>query len=320
MGIGVPSMDMTLAFVFPGQGSQQVGMLDDFAEHADVRATFAEASDALNEDLWSLVEQGPAETLNLTRNTQPIMLTADVAIWRAWRAAGGPQPALIAGHSLGEYAALVAAGAMQLRDAVPLVRFRAQAMQDAVAPGLGAMAAIMGGDDAAIVDACREAAQGEIVEPVNFNAPGQVVVAGHKSAVERAIVAAKARGAKRGVLLPVSAPFHSSLMKAAAERLAARLAQVDITPPSIPVLHNADVTEHKTPETIRAALAEQAASPVRWSDTIRAFLARGVTHVVECGPGKVLTGLTRRIDENVTTFALNDRASIDEALAALRVA
>ena len=311
---------MTLAFVFPGQGSQQVGMLDDFAVHSDVRATFAEASDALGEDLWTLIEQGPAQTLNLTRNTQPAMLTADIALLRAWRAAGGPQPSVVAGHSLGEYAALVAAGAMQLRDAVPLVRFRAEAMQDAVAHGIGAMAAIMGGDDAAIVDACREAAQGEIVEPVNFNGPGQVVIAGHKSAVERAIVAAKSRGAKRGVMLPVSAPFHSSLMKPAVDRLAARLSQLDITSPSIPVLHNVDVAEHATPEAIRAALAGQAASPVRWSDTIRALLARGVTHFIECGPGKVLTGLTRRIDENVATFALNDRASLDEALAALRAA
>ena len=311
---------MTLAFVFPGQGSQQVGMLDDFATHADVRATFSEASDALGDDLWTLIEQGPAETLNLTRNTQPAMLTADIALWRAWLAAGGPEPSVMAGHSLGEYAALVAAGAMQLRDAVPLVRFRAEAMQDAVAHGVGAMAAIMGGDDAAIVDACREAAQGEIVEPVNFNGPGQVVIAGHKSAVERAIAAAKARGAKRGVMLPVSAPFHSSLMKPAADRLAARLAQLDIASPSIPVLHNVDVAEHATPEAIRVALAEQAASPVRWSDTIRGLLARGATHFVECGPGKILTGLTRRIDENVATFALNDRAAIDEALAALRAA
>ncbi len=309
---------MTLAFVFPGQGSQQVGMLDDFATHTEVRATFTEASDALGDDLWALIEHGPAETLNLTRNTQPAMLTADVALWRAWLAAGGPQPSVMAGHSLGEYAALVAAGAIRLRDAVPLVRFRAEAMQDAVAQGVGAMAAIMGGDDAAIVDACREAAQGEIVEPVNFNAPGQVVVAGHKGAVERAIVAAKSRGAKRGVMLPVSAPFHSSLMKPAADRLAARLAQLDIKSPSIPVLHNADVADHSSPEAIRAALAMQAASPVRWSDTMRAFFARGVTHVVECGPGKVLTGLTRRIDENVASFALNDRAAIADALATLR--
>jgi len=309
---------MMLAFVFPGQGSQQIGMLDDFAEHTDVRATFVEASEALGEDLWTLVEQGPADALNLTRNTQPAMLTADVATWRAWLTAGGPKPSIVAGHSLGEYAALVAAGAIELRDAVSLVRFRADAMQEAVAAGEGAMAAIMGADDAAIIEACREAAQGEIVEPVNFNAPGQIVVAGHRAAVERTIAAAKAHGAKRGVLLPVSAPFHSSLMKPASERLAGRLAQADIVAPSIPVLHNADVAEHNTPDAIRAVLAKQAASPVRWVETIRTFRSRGVTHIVECGPGKVLSGLARRIDEGVTTFSLNDRASIDEAVEALR--
>jgi len=311
-------MDMKLAMVFPGQGSQQVGMLDDFASDATARAAVAEASDALGEDVWALVENGPAETLNLTRNTQPAMLAADIAIWRAWRAAGGPPPSVVAGHSLGEYAALVAAGALQLRDAVPLVRFRAEAMQEAVAPGIGAMAAIMGGDDDAIIAACREAAQGEIVEPVNFNAPGQLVIAGHKAAVERAIAAAKAHGAKRGVILPVSAPFHSALMKPAADRLATRLVGVEIVPPAIPVLHNVDVAEHATPESIRGALALQAASPVRWSETIKAFASRGITHIIECGPGKVLTGLTRRIDESMTTFALNDRASFDEALAAVR--
>jgi len=318
MGIGIVAMDMKLALVFPGQGSQQVGMLDDFAGDATVRATVAEASDALGDDLWALVENGPAETLNLTRNTQPAMLAADVAIWRAWLAAGGPQPSVVAGHSLGEYAALVAAGALQLRDAVSLVRFRAEAMQEAVAQGVGAMAAIIGGDDDAIIAACREAAQGEIVEPVNFNAPGQLVIAGHKAAVERAIVAAKAHGAKRGVMLPVSAPFHSALMKPAADRLSTRLVGVDIVPPAIPVIHNVDVNEHPTPQSIRSALALQAASPVRWSETIKGFAARGITHIIECGPGKVLTGLTRRIDESMTTFALNDRASVDEALAAVR--
>jgi [acyl-carrier-protein] S-malonyltransferase len=308
---------MKVAFVFPGQGSQQIGMMDDFAADAGVRATFNEASGALGEDLWALASSGPTDAINLTRNTQPLMLTADVAIWRAWRAAGGPAPSLVAGHSLGEYAALVAAGALELKDAVPLVRFRAEAMQDAVGPGVGAMAAIVGADDAAVVEACREAAQGDVVEPVNFNAPGQVVIAGHKTAVERAIVAAKARGAKRGMLLPVSAPFHSSLLKPAAERLAQHLAQINIISPAIAVLHNVDVAEHQTPDAIRAALARQAANPVRWTDTIRAFAARGVTHVVECGPGKVLSGLVRRIDETLTVFALNDRASIDEARAAL---
>ena len=297
---------MSVAFVFPGQGSQQIGMMEGFADDAAVRATFAEASEVLGDDLWQLVEHGPADALNLTRNTQPVMLTAGVAVWRAWQASGGPRPAFMAGHSLGEYTALVAAGALAFEDAVPLVRFRAEAMQDAVATGVGAMAAIMGGDDDAIADACREAAQGEVVEPVNFNAPGQVVIAGNKSAVERAMAAAKARGAKRALLLPVSAPFHSSLLKPAAERLASRLAQVDIRPPSIPVVHNVDVATHAEPDEIRRALAQQAASPVRWTETIRMLVANGVTHVVECGPGKVLTGLARRIDESLTAVALSD--------------
>jgi len=297
---------MSVAFVFPGQGSQQIGMMEGFADDAAVRATFAEASEVLGDDLWQLVEHGPADALNLTRNTQPVMLTAGVAVWRAWQASGGPRPAFMAGHSLGEYTALVAAGALAFEDAVPLVRFRAEAMQDAVATGVGAMAAIMGADDDAIADACREAAQGEVVEPVNFNAPGQVVIAGNKSAVERAMAAAKARGAKRALLLPVSAPFHSSLLKPAAERLASRLAQVDIRPPSVPVVHNVDVATHAGPDDIRRALAQQAASPVRWTETIRMLVANGVTHVVECGPGKVLTGLARRIDESLTAVALSD--------------
>ena len=309
---------MKLAFVFPGQGSQQVGMMKNFTDFPEVRATFAEASAALGDDLWTLAEDGPADALNLTRNTQPLMLTADIALWRAWLGAGGPSPALVAGHSLGEYAALVAAGALTLADAVPLVRFRAEAMQEAVPQGVGAMAAIMGGDDAAIAEACREAAQGEVVEPVNFNAPGQLVIAGHKTAVERAITAAKAKGAKRGLLLPDSAPFHSSLLKPAAERLAQRLAQVHVSTPALAVLHNADVASHAAPDAIRAALARQAASAVRWSDTIRAFAAQGVTHVVECGPGKVLAGLVRRIDATLTAFSLGDRPEFDEALAVAR--
>ena len=309
---------MRFAFVFPGQGSQQVGMMKNFTDLPEVPATFAEASAALGDDLWALAEAGPEDALNLTRNTQPVMLTADIALWRAWRAAGGPLPAVVAGHSLGEYAALVAAGALTLADAVPLVRFRAQAMQDAVPQGIGAMAAIVGGDDAAIAEACREAAQGEVVEPVNFNAPGQLVIAGHKGAVERAIAAAKARGAKRGLLLPVSAPFHSSLMKPAAERLAQRLAQVAVAAPTLAVLHNVDAASHATPDAIRTALARQAASAVRWSDTIRAFAAQGVTHIVECGPGKVLAGLVRRIDDSLIAFSLGDRPEFDEALAAAR--
>jgi len=309
---------MKLALVFPGQGSQQVGMMDGYASHPIVRQTFVEASHALHDDLWNLVQNGPPDALNLTRNTQPVMLASGIAIWRAWRAAGGPAPAIMAGHSLGEYTALVAAEALRFADAVPLVRFRAEAMQDAVPAGVGAMAAIIGGDDDAIVAACREAAQGEVVEAVNFNAPGQLVIAGHRSAVERAIAAAKAHGAKRGVLLPVSAPFHSSLLAPAAERLAARLAQVDVRAPSIPVLHNVDVAAHAAPDEIRTALARQAASPVRWTEIVRAMAGQGVTHIVECGPGKVLTGLTRRIAENIEAFALSDSAAFDEALAAVK--
>ena len=308
---------MSVAFVFPGQGSQQVGMMSGFAGHRAVRDTFAEASEALGDDLWKLVDEGPAEALGLTRNTQPAMLTAGVAVWRAWQAASGRAPAFMAGHSLGEYSALVAAGALAFRDAVPLVRFRAEAMQDAVAAGVGAMAAVIGADDAAVTEACRDAAQGEVVEPVNFNAPGQIVIAGNKSAVERAIAAAKARGAKRAMLLPVSAPFHSSLLKPAAARLATRLAEVEFRAPAVPVVHNVDVQTHATVDEIRGALAQQAASPVRWTDTIRALAARGVTHVVECGPGKVLAGLARRIDESLTVFALTDGAALDEARGAL---
>ena len=308
---------MSIAFVFPGQGSQQVGMMDGFADHPAVQATFAEASEALGDDLWALVREGPAEALNLTRNTQPIMLTAGVAVWRAWNAAGGAMPAYVAGHSLGEYTALVAAGALAFRDAVPLVRFRAEAMQDAVAAGVGAMAAVIGADDAAVAEACREAAQGEVVEPVNFNAPGQIVIAGNKGAVERAIAAAKTRGAKRALMLPVSAPFHSSLLKPAAERLAERLAQVAIGTPAIPVVHNVDVATHAAPDEIRAALARQAASPVRWTETVQWLGAHGVTQVVECGPGKVLAGLARRIDDRLTAFALTDGAAVAEARAAL---
>jgi len=309
---------MKLAFVFPGQGSQTVGMMDGFSAHPVVRATFDEASAALGDDLWKLVAEGPDAELNRTVNTQPVMLTAGVAAWRAWQAAGGPMPSIVAGHSLGEYTALVAAGALAFGDAVPLVRFRAQAMQDAVPAGQGAMAAVIGADDDAVAAACAEAAQGQVVEPVNFNAPGQLVIAGHKEAVERAIVAAKARGAKRAMLLPVSAPFHSSLLKPAAERLAARLAGVAFAPPTMPVLHNVDVLPRATAAGIRAALAQQAASAVRWTDTIRAFAAQGVTHVVECGPGRVLTGLVRRIDADLQALAVNDGETLEAALATLR--
>jgi [acyl-carrier-protein] S-malonyltransferase len=284
-----------------------------------VRATFAEASDVLGEDLWALVSSDSDGALDRTVNTQPVMLTAGVAVWRAWLAAGGPRPDIVAGHSLGEYTALVAAGALAFHDAVPLVRFRAQAMQEAVPAGVGAMAAVMGLDEAGIAAACAEAAQGEAVEAVNFNAPGQIVIAGHAAAVERAIAACKARGAKRGVLLPVSAPFHSSLMKPAAERLAARLAEVAIAPPEIPVLHNVDVALHRDAAAIRSALARQAASPVRWVETVQAMAAGGVTRAFECGPGRVLTGLCKRIAPGLEGHALDDGDAIAAALAALDV-
>jgi [acyl-carrier-protein] S-malonyltransferase len=310
---------MKFAFVFPGQGSQSVGMLADYASHPAVRATIDEASGVLGQDLWALIEDGPADALNQTVNTQPVMLAAGVAVWRAWVAAGGAAPALLAGHSLGEYSALVAAGALSFRDALPLVRFRAQAMQDAVPAGVGAMAAVLGLDDAGVAAACADAAQGQSVEPVNYNAPNQVVIAGHREAVERAVAAAKARGAKRAVLLPVSAPFHSSLLKPAAARLAARLADVPVAAPGLPVLHNVDVRERPAPDDIRAALAQQAASPVRWVETIQALAARGVTHVVECGPGKVLAGLSKRIVPDLASLALVDSAAIDAALAELGV-
>jgi len=305
------------AMVFPGQGSQSVGMMAGWDDHPAVRETFAEASDAIGDDLWRLVTDGPAEALNLTTNTQPVMLTAGVAAWRAWQAAGGAMPAMLAGHSLGEYSALVAGGALAFRDAVPLVRFRAQVMQEAVPAGVGAMAAILGGDEAAILEACREAAQGEVVEAVNFNSPGQLVIAGHRAAVERAIDAAKARGAKRGMLLPVSAPFHSSLMRPAAERLAAKLATIAFGAPAVPILHNVDVLEHRMPDEIRAALAQQAASPVRWTATVQAIAGRGIVDVVEAGPGRVLTGLVRKIDGNLKAHSLSDGNGLADAMAAL---
>jgi [acyl-carrier-protein] S-malonyltransferase len=307
---------MKLAMMFPGQGSQSKGMMTAFEAFPVVRDTFGEASMALGEDLWTLVENGPDEALNRTVNTQPVMLAADIAVYRAWRAAGGAAPTILAGHSLGEYAALVAAGALRFADAVPLVRFRAEAMQEAVPAGVGAMAAIVGLDAAGLREACREAAQGQIVEPVNFNSVDQIVIAGHREAVERAVDAARARGARRAVLLPVSAPFHSLLMKPAAERLAEHLRHVAIDSPTLPVIHNFDVSVADTPNGIRAALAAQAASPVRWVETIRAFAARGVTHVVECGPGKVLTGLAKRIAPEMTALPMNDAEAMATAIAA----
>lgn len=309
---------MKIAFVFPGQGSQSVGMLASFAGNAAVGDVVRRASAALGQDLERLVAHGPAEELALTVNTQPCMLTAAFAMFAAWRADGGPMPAVVAGHSLGEYTALTAAGALALEDAVRLVRQRAQAMQDAVPVGVGAMAAILGLDDATVRAACEEAAQGEVVEAVNFNAPAQVVIAGHKDAVDRACDAAKRRGAKRAVTLPVSAPFHSSLLAPARERLRKLLADVPVVRPQVSVIHNFDVATHDEPATIREALALQAASPVRWSETIVRMAAEGVTHVVECGPGRVLSGLTKRVVGSLESLSISDAASLAEARNTLR--
>jgi [acyl-carrier-protein] S-malonyltransferase len=308
---------MKLALVFPGQGSQSVGMMAGYEVFPVVRESFAEASAALGQDLWALVSDGPEEALNQTVNTQPVMLAADVAVYRAWRAAGGAEPSLLAGHSLGEYAALVVAGALELSAALPLVRFRAQAMQEAVPAGVGAMAAVMGLDEAGIEAACAEAAQGQMVEPVNFNAPGQIVIAGHREAVERAVAAAKAKGAKRALMLPVSAPFHSALLKPAAERLARYLATVKVERPRLPVVHNVDVKVADSADAVRTALAAQAARPVRWIETVQSFAVQGVTHVLECGPGRVLTGLVKRIAPEIEAMPLNDAEAIAAAIASL---
>ncbi|SOE58165.1 [Acyl-carrier-protein] S-malonyltransferase [Burkholderia sp. OK233] len=305
---------MKFAFVFPGQGSQSVGMLNAFADHAVVRETVQEASDALNQDLGKLIAEGPVEDLNLTTNTQPVMLTAAYAIYRAWQQAGGPKPAIVAGHSLGEYTALVAAGAIAFRDAVPLVRFRAQAMQTAVPVGVGGMAAILGLDDDTVRAVCAEASVAGVVEAVNFNAPAQVVIAGHKAAVEKACEVAKAKGAKRALPLPVSAPFHSSLLKPASDQLREYLASVDVQVPSIPVINNVDVAVVNEPAKIKDALVRQAAGPVRWVESVQAMAAQGVTHVIECGPGKVLAGLTKRIDGNLVGASVFDPASLEETL------
>jgi [acyl-carrier-protein] S-malonyltransferase len=309
---------MKLALVFPGQGSQAVGMMQGFADTLVVRETFEEASTALGQDLWKLVAEGPADDLNATVNTQPVMLTAAYAMYRAWQQAGAPAPVVVAGHSLGEYTALVAAGVIAFAEAVPLVRFRAQAMQEAVPMGTGAMAAILGLDDDAVRAACAESSQGEVVEAVNFNAPSQVVIAGHKGAVERAAAAAKTRGAKRAVMLPVSAPFHSSLLKPAAERLRLRMQEIEFNSPQITVINNVDVAAVSDPAAIKDALSRQACNPVRWVETIRAFAAQGVTHVVECGPGKVLAGMTKRIEGGLQGFAVTDPASLAQTMEALK--
>jgi [acyl-carrier-protein] S-malonyltransferase len=308
-------MTTAFAFVFPGQGSQAVGMLDAWGDHPAVRSALDEASNALDTDLARLIHEGPKDQLDLTTNTQPAMLTAAVACYRAWLAEAGALPAALAGHSLGEYSALVAAGVLTLGDAVPLVRFRAQAMQDAVPVGAGAMAAILGLDAGAVREGCAEAAaaSSEVVEAVNFNDSKQTVIAGSKAGVDKACELLKAKGAKRALLLPVSAPFHSSLMRPAAERLKDRLAATPFAAPRVPVLNNIDVKAETEPAAIRDALYRQAFGAVRWVETVQALRARGVTHVIECGPGRVLAGMVKRIDPELVSGAVFDPASLNEA-------
>jgi [acyl-carrier-protein] S-malonyltransferase len=305
---------MKFAMVFPGQGSQSVGMLAAYGDIRVIRDTLAEASDVLKQDIAKLVAEGPADELNSTVNTQPVMVTAGMCAWRAWRELGGAEPSLLAGHSLGEYTALVAAGALSFSDALPLVRLRARAMQEAVPQGQGAMAAILGLDDEAVRAVCAEAAGGEVCEAVNFNAPSQVVIAGHAEAVKRAMEAAKARGAKRAVPLPVSAPFHSSLMAPAAARLREALSAIRLSAPRIPVVHNFDAKSRADPAGIREALVSQADHPVRWVECVRAMAAQGVTQVFECGPGKVLAPLTKRIADGLQGLALSDRAGLESGV------
>ena len=307
------------AFVFPGQGSQAVGMLDAWGGHPAVAGVVAEASDALGQDIGRLIREGPREALAMTTNTQPVMLVAGVAAYRAWLAEGGAAPAVVAGHSLGEYSALVAAGVLTLAEAAPLVRFRAQAMQDAVPAGSGAMAAILGMDAQRVIEGCSEAIRSfgigtsEVVEAVNFNDPAQTVIAGSKAAVDKACDVLKANGAKRTLVLAVSAPFHSSMMKPAADKLRQMLARTVLAPPRIPVINNIEAKSESDPERIRAALYEQAFGPVRWVDCVRAIRNRGVTTVVECGPGKVLAGLCKRIDPELTGYAVYDPATLAAA-------
>lgn len=306
------------AFVFPGQGSQAVGMLNGFADNKVVQDTLAEASDALGFDLGKMIAEGPKEDLDLTTNTQPVMLSSSVAFYRAWIAAGGAAPEVVAGHSLGEFSALVASGVIPFGDAVKLVRFRAQAMQEAVPVGQGGMAAIIGltGDDIKAV--CSEAAQSEVVEPANFNSPTQIVIAGHKTALARACDIAKAKGAKRALMLPVSAPFHSSLLQPASVRLADYMSKLNFSAPQIPLINNVDVAILSNPEEIKDALVRQVASSVRWVETIEKMAGMGITHVVECGPGKVLAGLSKRIDSSLTGDAIVDQASLDKVLETLK--
>ena len=304
------------ACVFPGQGSQSIGMMKGYADFPVVRETFAEASSVLGQDFWTMVNDGSSDELNLTVNTQPLMLTAGLAVYRAWQSLGNVNPAIVAGHSLGEYTALVASGALAFSDALPLVRFRAEVMQQAVPEGIGAMAAILGLDDEVVEALCGEitsASSGELLEPANFNSPGQIVIAGHKSAVLRGMELARSKGAKRALMLPVSIPSHCSLMSQAADKLQQRLEPLTLEPPQTPLMHNADARRHENTEGIKRILIRQLCSPVRWTETVRSFASAGVTHVVECGPGKVLSGLNKRIDANLQSLALADSVALHHA-------
>ncbi|BCM25059.1 ACP S-malonyltransferase [Methyloradius palustris] len=303
---------MSFAFFFPGQGSQSVGMMQGFGDSRVIRDTFVEASDLLNTDFWRMATEAN-DAINQTSNTQPLMLTAGIAVWRAWQKEGGNLPTAMAGHSLGEYSALVASGAISFKDALPLVRFRADVMQSAVAEGVGAMAAILGLDDDTVRAVCTEAAQGQVLEAVNLNSPGQVVIAGHKAAVERGMALAKEKGAKRALPLPVSVPSHCALMKPAAEELRGYLQDVAITASTIPVLHNADVASYTDAAKIKDALVRQLYSPVRWVEAVQSIRQQGITTSAECGPGKVLAGLTKRIVDDMTCVALISQDALDEA-------
>lgn len=307
-----------LAFVFPGQGSQKIGMLAELAEqYSVVQSTFAEASEILGYDLWSLVQTGTQEEINLTERTQPLLLTASVAVWRVWNEKQGARPALLSGHSLGEWSALVCAGVVEFSDAVKIVQLRGRYMQEAVPAGQGAMAAIIGLDDAAIINACKAAAQGEIVSAVNFNSPGQVVIAGNVAAVDRASALCKEAGAKRALPLPVSAPFHTELMRPAAERLTDLIAATSFATPQIPVVHNVTAKAETNPEKIKALMIEQIYSPVRWVDCVNTIVAAGVTTTVECGPGKVLSGLNKRISSELNTLSIEKPEEVTAVLAAV---
>jgi [acyl-carrier-protein] S-malonyltransferase len=308
-------MNSNLAFVFPGQGSQKIGMLADLAAgNPLVEETFKEASDVLGYDAWKLIQEGEQEDINLTERTQPLLLTASVAIWRLWQQQGGPMPAAMAGHSLGEWSALVCAGVVEFADAVEIVRARGAFMQQAVPVGVGAMAAIMGIEDQIVIDACAEAAQGQIASAVNFNAPGQVVIAGDAAAIARAIDICKKAGAKRAVELPVSAPFHTSLMRPAADNLAEIVAQTTFSAPQIPVLHNVHAQPEANPEAIKKLMLEQIYQPVLWVDCVNGLSSRGAEILIECGPGRVLNGLSKRIDRELTSLATDDVASLENAL------